>query len=119
MKNKFLLSAAVAALASLTAAAAVRAGPDGRSGLLVHEWGTFTSFSGSDGTPLVFMTLPRADLPGFVAYTGGKPNPALQRMETPVTYFYASAPMDVGVGIGFPEGSFTEHYPLAPNSNTK
>jgi hypothetical protein len=35
-------------------------------GLVVHEWGTFTSFSGSDGVRLEFRPLADEDLPPFV-----------------------------------------------------
>src|SRR5713101_8402130 len=35
-------------------------------GLIVHEWGTFTSFSGSDGVRLEFRPLVDEDLPPFV-----------------------------------------------------
>ncbi len=34
--------------------------------LIVHEWGTFTSFSGSDGVQLEFQPLTHNDLPSFV-----------------------------------------------------
>ena len=36
--------------------------------LVAHEWGTFTSFSGSDGVPVGF-TPNNTDLPGFVYFT--------------------------------------------------
>src|SRR5687768_4944251 len=74
---------------------------------VVHEWGTFTSFSGSDGVSLDFRPLVDEDLPAFVldrpkqaflserrdiAYARGRSDKGLvisrQRMETPVTYFY-------------------------------
>src|SRR5882724_4805341 len=41
------------------------ASPSGH-GLVVHEWGTFTSFSGSDGVRLEFRPLVDEDLPPFV-----------------------------------------------------
>src|SRR5689334_10834640 len=66
---------------------------------IVHEWGTFTSFSGSDSVKLEFRPLVDVDLPRFVLDRGrqeGVANPLLkstykvfQRMETPVTYFYS------------------------------
>ena len=34
--------------------------------LIVHEWGTFTSFSGSDGIQLEFRPNVDHELPGFV-----------------------------------------------------
>src|SRR5687768_17647783 len=77
------------------------------SNYIVHEWGTFTSFAGSDGVSLDFRPLVDEDLPAFVydrprqaftserrdiAYARGRSDKGLvisrQRMETPVTYFY-------------------------------
>jgi hypothetical protein len=94
--------------------------PDGK--LIVHEWGTFTSISGSDGTRLEFRPLLNNDLPEFVvnrAWQAGRvPNPfakwdirSLQRMETPVTYFYTDREREVDVKVGFPKGLLTEFYP--------
>ena len=37
----------------------------------------------------------------------------LQRMETPVIYFYAGEPMSVDVDVSFPKGSITEWFPQA------
>jgi hypothetical protein len=95
--------------------------------LIVHEWGTFTSFSGSNGVKLEFRPLLERDLPGFVfdrfrlspaALLSKSVLPAIQRMETPVTYFYTPVERDVTVRVGFPEGLLTEFYPpvrtLAP-----
>lgn len=92
------------------------------SGLVVHEWGTFTSFSGSDGARLEFRPLVDDELPGFVhnrVRQGGGLDllaskvdiSALERMETPVTYFYVDRPLDVEVKVAFPQGLLTEFYP--------
>lgn len=92
------------------------------SPFVVHEWGTFTSISGSDGVRLEFRPLVENDLPEFVtnrAWQGGRhPNPflkisikSLQRMETPVTYFYTDREREVDVKVGFPKGLLTEFYP--------
>jgi hypothetical protein len=88
---------------------------------VVHEWGTFTSFSGSDGVKLEFRPLIDNDLPEFIfnrAEQSGLQNPfgkgaftVLQRMETPVTYFYTDQPRQVSVKVGFPQGLLTEFYP--------
>jgi hypothetical protein len=91
---------------------------------LMHEWGTFTSFSGADGVKLEFRPLADNDLPPFVfdrpRQAGVVPlamvlskNAYLswQRMETPVIYFYAPEEMDVNVKVSFPEGLLTEFYP--------
>lgn len=86
----------------------------------VHEWGTFTSFSGSDGVKLEFRPLEDADLPYFVldrqrqsglAYPSKFDYRVLQRMETPVTYFYVDRPLEVNVRVEFPRGLLTEFYP--------
>lgn len=96
------------------------AGPRGDE-LIVHEWGTFTSFSGSDGVRLEFRPLLDEDLPPFVLdrfLQSGMVNPFLKsqvrsriRMETPVTYFYTNRERDVNVRVRFPEGLLTEFYP--------
>jgi hypothetical protein len=90
--------------------------------LIVHEWGTFTTFSGSDGIHLDFRPLAAAhsDLPGFVhdRMTG---HPGLWltksrlyakvRMETPVTYFYTDKERTIRASVEFPKGMLTEFYP--------
>ncbi|MEX2285880.1 MAG: hypothetical protein WD648_02250 [Planctomycetaceae bacterium] len=88
--------------------------------LIVHEWGTFTSFSGSDGIRLEFRPLADEDLPPFVLdrfLQAGVPNfsksqiRVRMRMETPVTYFYTDRERDLEVKVAFPEGLLTEFYP--------
>ena len=93
----------------------------GKGHFIVHEWGTFTSFSGSDAVKLEFRPLVDVDLPRFVLDRGrqeGKPNLLLksnyrvfQRMETPVTYFYSDREREARVCVGFPQGMLTEFYP--------
>src|SRR5688572_26048414 len=97
---------------------------------IVHEWGTFTSFSGSDGISLDFRPLVDEDLPQFVidrpkqafinerrnlaflrGYTGKAVVLSKQRMETPVTYFYTDHERIVDVSVEFPQGLLTEFYP--------
>jgi len=99
--------------------------PGSGSGLIVHEWGTFTSVQGSDGVQLEWRPLVGSDLPGFVyelsdscarrslsPARGTKVSlTALQRMETPVIYFYTGQEMTVEVGVRFPKGLITEWYP--------
>jgi hypothetical protein len=41
----------------------------------------------------------------------------VQRMETPVIYFYADAPQTVNVSVNFPSGTITEWYPQASEAN--
>lgn len=104
---------------SLTSDATDVAGqPNGTDKLVVHEWGTFTSYSGSDGGRLEFRPLFDDDLPPFVLdRSHGQPwlskssYRALVRMETPVTYFYTNKPREVRVRVDFPEGLLTEFYP--------
>src|SRR5437868_10670721 len=74
---------------------------------VAHEWGTFTSVQGSDGNLLLWHALQTSELPGFV-YNWNRPGmnrgrmiggkgvlTTLQRMETPVIYFYADKPLNV------------------------
>ncbi len=95
-------------------------GPKQDDGLIVHEWGTFTTYSGSDGVRLEFRPLFDSDLPPFVydrALQSGlgiftKTNYRAQvRMETPITYFYTDRVQDVRVRVDFPQGLLTEFYP--------
>ncbi len=88
--------------------------------LVVHEWGTFTSFSGSNGVQLDFRPLIEDDLPEFVydrLLQSGTPTfsksriRARVRMETPVTYFYTDRERTVRASVEFPQGLLTEFYP--------
>ena len=93
--------------------------PSDQEELIVHEWGTFTSFSGSDGVKLEFRPLIDNDLPAFVKTI--RPSfsrmlskgsiRAIQRMETPVTYFYTPVERDITAKVEFPEGLLTEYFP--------
>jgi hypothetical protein len=93
----------------------------------VHEWGTFTSVQGADGVQLAWNPLTVSELPkfvysrknpgkdmpnGLVSYLGSKDMlRTLQRMETPVIYFYSDREQIVDVTVRFPQGSVTEWYP--------
>ena len=87
------------------------------TGLVVHEWGTFTSVAGQDGFAEEWVPPqgPR-DLPCFV---GRLPSnikgwmPATVRMETPVIYFYSPEDKTVDVRVRFRQGLITEWYPRA------
>jgi hypothetical protein len=88
------------------------------SGLTVHEWGTFTSVAGEDGSAIEWDTLGcKSDLPKFVndyGYRGFKWTlQGTVRMETPVMYFYSSHELDARVKVAFPQGLITEWYPQA------
>ncbi len=102
---------------------------DNKTGkLIVHEWGTFTSFSGSDGVSLEYRPLIDEDLPAFVldrflqsgqiSFSKSLVRSRL-RMETPVTYFYTDRERDVNVSVGFPKGLLTEFYPPVQNIEPK
>lgn len=96
---------------------------------VAHEWGTFTSVQGGDGTQLSWRAWQSSELPDFV-YSGRNPGVAgrapsfpggklamavLQRMETPVIYFYNRSiqPVAVNTTVRFPLGIITEWYPQA------
>lgn len=90
--------------------------------LVVHEWGTFTTFSGKNGIQMEFRANVDDALPYFVydrarqagvwrspfskARTRGR-----VRMETPITYFYTDSIRSVDVSVAFPNGLLTEFYP--------
>jgi hypothetical protein len=95
---------------------------------VAHEWGTFTSVQGGDGVLLEWNPLESSALPHFVydwknpglnrrssaAFVVGKTAMwALQRMETPVIYFYADQKQTVDASVSFPQGAITEWYPQA------
>jgi hypothetical protein len=85
---------------------------------VVHEWGTFTNFSGADGVQLDFRPLADIELPAFVydrpmqgTFWLGKGRRARQRMETPVIYFYTDQLREVNLKVDFPQGLLTEFFP--------
>ena len=95
---------------------------------VVHEWGTFTSVQGGDGKLLPWRAQQIGDLPGFV-YNWFEPGlgrqapmqlvlgkgglTSLQRMETPVIYFYSDRGLTANVEVHFPKGLITEWFPQA------
>lgn len=96
--------------------------------LIVHEWGTFTSFSGSNGVQLDFRPLIHEDLPDFVfdrRMQAGVPLltksliRARVRMETPVTYFYTDEERTIRASVEFPDGLLTEFYPPVASMTPK
>src|SRR5436305_11579770 len=115
----------LASLAIMAVQLHVFAGSQAAEDFVAHEWGTFTSVQGADGIQLEWNPLVTTELPGFV-YDGNRakdgariPGPAsgksvfvtLQRMETPVIYFYSGAEKTVDVSVKFPQGIITEWYP--------
>lgn len=109
----------------LIAACALGAVPGADAkGLIVHEWGTFTTLSASDGRPLGGLYVDASRLPAFVhgipyfnydSATGWAPLTKLRnvtvKMETPVIYFYSPEPVDVEVKVGFNGGTISQWYP--------
>src|SRR5262245_39789157 len=122
MKTKILL--AVLVVSQLC----VFAGGEPAENFVVHEWGTFTSVQGADGILMEWNPLVTTELPSFV-YDLKKPSGdprrlfagvftkdsyrTLQRMETPVLYFYSDRERTVDVTVKFPEGRITEWFPQA------
>ncbi|HVS35879.1 MAG TPA: hypothetical protein VMS17_09875 [Gemmataceae bacterium] len=94
---------------------------DPARGLTVHEWGTFSTFSGSNGKDVKFYPNDD-DLPDFVhGYLSrqSKAGPAggTVSLETPVLYFYADRPLTASVHVEFPKGTLTEWYPQAKRTD--
>jgi hypothetical protein len=125
------LSLTVAGTATLVTSAGSSTDP---GGLVVHEWGTFTTVAGVDGRAIDWLPLSGpTDLPCFVErfqnrrdvklalggampldYAAARANlVAKVRMETPVLYFYAPRPTTATVSVRFPRGLMTEWYPRA------
>lgn len=96
----------------------------------LHEWGTFTTVSASDGALLPGVEREEEALPGFVyAHEAMHNNSTIQmpfskgiswhrplanvtvRMETPVIYFYTKQPFDARVEVGFKGGTISQWYP--------
>jgi hypothetical protein len=91
--------------------------PGADGGLVVHEWGTFSTFSGSDGKNQKFYPYDN-DLPDFVHASFLRnakeaPGGGLISLETPVIYFYSEKPLTASVRVDFPKGTMTEWYPYA------
>jgi hypothetical protein len=85
--------------------------------LVVHEWGTFTSVAGQDGSAVEWLPLGGPpDLPCFVDRFRLNIKGSLRakvRMETPVLYFYTSRDITVNVKVRFRQGIVTEWFPHA------
>jgi hypothetical protein len=124
-RRKWVLPAMAFALAVLLTAF-LSGGSQGD--FVAHEWGTFTSVQGGEGALLNWRPLETSSLPNFV-YDWRKPGlnrlpvvmlssgkggmTTLQRMETPVIYFYSKQSQSVDVSVKFPQGLITEWYPQA------
>jgi hypothetical protein len=118
MKLNVNISTVIAALVIVGAAIMIAAEIDNvpLERLAVHEWGTFTSVAGDDGSAIDWNVLGgKDDLPNFVKcerYRCFKVRLAgTVRMETPVLYFYSKREITAHVTVAFPHGVVTEWYP--------
>jgi hypothetical protein len=116
--KRTLRLAVFAALLSAAALLAANVNNSPAGGLTVHEWGTFTSVAGVEGSAIGWDALAcKDDLPRFVnefGFRGFKFR--LQgnvRMETPVIYLYSAREMEARVRVAFRHGVITEWYPRA------
>lgn len=116
-----------AAVAMILTTAAARWPAPPRSDLIVHEWGTFTSVAGSDGVLLPGLEREEEALPASVEAIDGMPPPlgvtpsgkgwqrplhnVTIKMETPVLYFYAGAPLHARADVRFHGGAISQWYP--------
>lgn len=101
------------------------------SAYTLHEWGTFTTVSGSDGVLLAGLEREEATLPLFTYSHYGLENGNIPRlkgiptkgigrrpvagvtvkMETPVIYFHSDQAFDVKVKVEFNGGTISQWYP--------
>jgi hypothetical protein len=108
------------AIGTLPVASSARRQSPAESGLIAHEWGTFTTIAGSDGQPVEWLPVDLSggsDLPAFVEHFQKAGYKSILRgtvrMETPVIYFYSPREIRVSVGVSFAKGLITEWYPHA------
>ncbi len=115
-------------LALLAALASVPSDPSS-SGLVVHEWGTFTSVQGSDGIALEGLQHEEESLPPFVysrakvracplrdrGYKGLEVDVThvTKKMETPVIYFYSPESRRVRLRVCFEKGLLSQWFPVS------
>lgn len=133
MKTTFVAATILSLVLGLLPAPAPACGGYGAPTFTAHEWGTFTSVQGADGVQLEWNPFVAPDLPPFVynvnrtaldprarsypLYLAKTAVRSLQRMETPVIYFYSDRERTVDVTVQFPNGHITEWYPqLNPDS---
>lgn len=124
---KEMASAAAAAAPSIPVSGEEPAAPSPPppvEGVVLHEWGTFTTVAGAAGEQVVWYsfydTSYQEPLPSFVQADRSVTKTTrgmgfTVRMETPVIYFYAANPQDVALKVAITEGSMTEWYPNVPN----
>jgi hypothetical protein len=117
-RARMILVTSVCLAGACLAGAGFARTPEPTAGVIVHEWGTFTSIAGKDGRAIEWLALDGpADLPCFVERARTvllkTTLPATVRMETPVLYFYAPRETTVDVRVGFRQGAITEYFPRA------
>jgi hypothetical protein len=96
---------------------------DATCGLVVQEWGTFTSVQASDGHALEGLHHEDEALPYWVHrrnfndqfnyFFEELPEEPLQQLETPVLYFWTPKAEKVHVKVDFTEGAVGQWYPEA------
>jgi hypothetical protein len=84
----------------------------------IHEWGTLTSFQGSDGVAVAGAVVPEEALPGFVvrdeaAAGGGAPT---WRVQAPALYVHAETPGRLEVGVEVSDGRVLAAWPPPTSS---
>jgi hypothetical protein len=130
----------IATLPILIALLASPSAPADSPALIVHEWGTFTSFQDRDGATIAGINVDDEPVPKFVHRLHERPVfttrslPAMWsqgaprchrdvtlRLETPVLYFYPQSTFAgdaFDVRAAFVGGWLTEFYPFAEASNS-
>jgi hypothetical protein len=91
---------------------------------VVHEWGTFTTLTGSDGVLLPGLYHEEEYLPYFVQHFPGfsgsgfihkglylQCDNVTLKMETPVIYFYSDKARSISVRVDWPAGTISQWYP--------
>jgi len=129
MLRPILASATVATLMA-TALTLGRPASSQSADFTLHEWGTFTSVSGSDGVLLPGLEVEEEELPYFVhaheAMGGNAVGKGWLRplhnvtikMETPVVYFYAEDGFKAHVDVRFRGGSISQWFPQRSSGET-
>ena len=100
----------------------------------LHEWGTFTTVSGSDGQLLIGLEREEEHLPNYVLHHPGfQPTPGFigfskrmplpvhnvkVKMETPVIYFHSDEAFTAHVKVGFNGGTISQWYPERSGGET-
>ncbi|MDP6943831.1 MAG: hypothetical protein QF464_06735 [Myxococcota bacterium] len=95
--------------------------PPALEALVVHEWGTFTVFVGSDGEMVEGLHHAEVPLPDFVDQRSLGPEgsdadeimPALAttKLQNPALYLHSPDPGDVTINLAFPKGVLTRSWP--------